>query len=203
LAGNKEKSIVFYYRALELSYRNNDISNRILTLLNIANYFQEMSNFDLALDYSLQAYNGSLEIHDNVKVTETADAALHVFKAYFGLQKIDEGIKYGEKGLEIIEPIVQKYNIHSDLQTLEELCFLCGEAYGQKSAPYYENQVFYFDKSFKTMKILLEKHCSESEINKILNELEEIDFETSIKNKIDIMVKNLKYLKNFLSLKKK
>jgi tetratricopeptide (TPR) repeat protein len=33
LAGNKEKSIVFYYRALELSYRNNDISNRILTLI--------------------------------------------------------------------------------------------------------------------------------------------------------------------------
>jgi hypothetical protein len=126
---------------------------------------------------------------------------LNVCEPYFGLQKIDECIEYGEKGLEIIEPIAQKYNIQADFKTLKELYFLCGEAYGLKSAPDYEKQMFYL--SFKTMKILLEKHCSESEINKILNELEEIDFETSIKNKIDIMVKNLKYLKNIFSLKKK
>ena len=86
-----------------------------------------MSNFDLALDHSFQAYNTSLEIYGENKVSETADAACAASGAYFGLQKIYECIKYGEKGLEIIERIVQKYKIFTDLQTLEELYYLCGE----------------------------------------------------------------------------
>ena len=184
----KEKdlsAVVFFYQALELTYKLNKIEVRIKILNKLGQYFlEDLLNFTLSLTYYSDAHDCYLEQFGDGDSLDLAEACLGVAISSSKLKKFEESNKYAEKSLKIF---LKNEASNDRNKCLCELYCMMGVNYGELYVNDETKQLDLFSDCLNSLSTLLASYFSEEELKQFeLNAIDSV-INSSLENKTKVV----------------